>query len=324
MAIQCQCQSCQHAFSVRNEFGGKRIKCPKCSGVVSIPAVAKTNAGAAVSTQSAPKFNSGLMGLLDEAGVEAKKTGPTCANCASPMAAGSVICVECGFNMATGEKLVTTDFAGALASEETTPKENADQLLEKAEKEIEDTPVDADSQDFGDGADSYAIAIGALLVTTILLTVGLFVVFLMDSITQGTSSSEISLKACIWVGAAGLAWILIGMFIESPAKAVLEIIFIVVGVGIYFGVVVQASRDGTSFDDVNPFKLYTGFIIAVGYAVFYGVTRKGMLIYPAVMLVVAFLVGMASIAGIMFGSGEEAHQLNETIHAMVHLARPKI
>ena len=312
MAIECHCETCQHSFNVRNEFGGKRIKCPKCQSVVTIPVAA----AGAQAVSSAPKFNSGLMGLLDEAGVEGKKTGPSCGNCGSPMAPGSVVCVECGFNMATGEKLITTDFAGALTEQETTPKDNADQLLQKAEQEIDETPVDADSQDFGDGADSYAIAIGALLVTTVVLTVGLFIVFFMDSLTQGTSSSAISLEACKWVGAAGLLWLLIGMFIESPVRAVIQIVLTMVGFGLYFYFVFTEVTERVTFEDINPFKLYTGFILPVGFGAIYGISRKGMMIYPAIMVIVAYFVGLASIVGLMMGSGEEARVYVDSMTAI--------
>lgn len=292
MAIKCECDSCNHSFSVRNEFGGKKIKCPKCQSVVVIPQASNANLEP-VGTGTSP-YNMGLLGLLDEAGVKSKETGPACPQCAAPMAFGAVICVECGFNLATGEKLFTTDFAGGEAEDSGASRKNADQLLQKAEREIDETPIDADSQDFGDGADSYAIAVGAALLTTVLLTVGLVVVFFMDSLTQGSNSVEISLKASLWVGSISLAWILIAMFIESPTYAIINLVNLVVGLVVFL----------TAGNFENPFRGYSGFIFAIIFSLWYAFSRKGILIFPMMMLLLAFGVGLISAALSLFGSEE--------------------
>ena len=42
-----------------------------------------------------------LLDLLDEAGVESMTRGPACENCGAEMHPSAVVCVSCGFNMAT-------------------------------------------------------------------------------------------------------------------------------------------------------------------------------------------------------------------------------
>lgn len=37
MSISVSCPSCDHAFKARDEYGGKRVKCPKCGEALSVP-----------------------------------------------------------------------------------------------------------------------------------------------------------------------------------------------------------------------------------------------------------------------------------------------
>src|SRR5262245_36127683 len=52
MPISVTCGQCQHTVSVRDEFAGKRGKCPKCQAVVAIPAAAGVQLAAAPAPQS--------------------------------------------------------------------------------------------------------------------------------------------------------------------------------------------------------------------------------------------------------------------------------
>lgn len=38
MPISARCPKCSAAFRVKDEYAGKRTKCPKCGGPMSIPA----------------------------------------------------------------------------------------------------------------------------------------------------------------------------------------------------------------------------------------------------------------------------------------------
>lgn len=122
MPIRVTCQ-CGQSLSVPDEMAGKSGRCPKCKGVLKVPAagaaVAKTPASgtatpaaasnkptpakaAPAATSAAP--NSNLAGLFDEVGL-VKKTGKFCPSCDAPLDPRAVICVSCGFNLAEGKKL---------------------------------------------------------------------------------------------------------------------------------------------------------------------------------------------------------------------------
>ena len=122
MAIQAQCGSCGATFKAKDELAGKRVKCPKCAQPMVIqqtglvPAqrqVAQRPASQAETSLSVsrPVGHNPLLDLLDEAGVESVPKGPICPNCGADMEPNAVICVECGFNIATGLKLETEEYA---------------------------------------------------------------------------------------------------------------------------------------------------------------------------------------------------------------------
>ncbi len=135
MPIRIQCQ-CGHSLQVPDQLAGKSGKCPKCSNVIKIPvpsggsskpaapegtatkaASAKPGAGSKAPSASAPKptakaavkqaapaAKAGLDDLFDQVGL-VKKTGTFCPGCDAPMQPGTALCVKCGFNLETGQKL---------------------------------------------------------------------------------------------------------------------------------------------------------------------------------------------------------------------------
>jgi Zn-dependent protease with chaperone function len=54
VAITITCSQCQHTLSVKDEYAGKRGKCPKCQTVVSIPAPATAAAGRSAAAPPPP------------------------------------------------------------------------------------------------------------------------------------------------------------------------------------------------------------------------------------------------------------------------------
>lgn len=54
MPIEVYCESCQKKLRVPDTAAGKRIKCPKCQGVISVPAVANGSAAAPTVAPSTP------------------------------------------------------------------------------------------------------------------------------------------------------------------------------------------------------------------------------------------------------------------------------
>jgi len=139
------------------------------------------------------------------------------------MSANSIICVNCGFNATTGEFLETQidDDGNRLDSDEKT----ADQLLAKAEQEIDESPVSAVNQDFGDGADSYVIALGAMAFAGILILVGLAVVLFMEHMTSEIGAATIGFYVSIGVFLVSHLAITIAAFLDSLGKGILSLLF---------------------------------------------------------------------------------------------------
>lgn len=98
MPIKFKCE-CGKTMSVPDKLAGKKGKCPSCQKPLKVPTLKKqSSAGAA-----APK-GPALDSLLDDVGL-VQKSGPVCPNCAAPIKKGAVVCVSCGMNFETGEKL---------------------------------------------------------------------------------------------------------------------------------------------------------------------------------------------------------------------------
>ena len=275
MPIKVKC-ACGHGFVARDEFGGKRVKCPACKQVLTVPdapqasggtpagpagaggakpgpggtgenprsasqsisatrrSISATRGGGGISatqkvaTIAPPKVpgksNPGanrpsqplasndrynpLLDLLDEAGVKSQSALPTCPNCEAEMAPTAIICIQCGFNRETGERLETFSDVRFEDDTSTHVESDANTILAKAEQELQNTaggPVV--DEDFGDGSDSIVVAVGAMLGFLVLLVIGVFTVLIMDRLTGQVDPSQIS-------------------FVVSSAIAVLTAIYI--------------------------------------------------------------------------------------------------
>ncbi|MEZ6136878.1 MAG: hypothetical protein R3C53_18440 [Pirellulaceae bacterium] len=106
MAIKFKC-GCGHVLSVPDKFAGKNGKCPKCQKVLKVPTpkvgVASPAQPAARPAPVAPAGQ--LDSLFDEVGLT-QKSGPICPSCAAEIKPGTVVCVACGTNLQTGEKML--------------------------------------------------------------------------------------------------------------------------------------------------------------------------------------------------------------------------
>lgn len=139
MPIRVTC-SCGQSLSVPDAMAGKSGKCPKCAGIIRIPATSTNAATSSTGSQatgsqatgsqagktekppekrpspaslSSPATGGALDRLFAEAGLD-KKKGPECPACKSPIDPTASICVKCGFNLATGQKMkgVAVEVAG--------------------------------------------------------------------------------------------------------------------------------------------------------------------------------------------------------------------
>lgn len=235
MPITAQCDSCTAKFKVKEELAGKKVKCPKCSKPFTIKAVSKAKPNPKPKPKSKPikkavdEFDlapatprmaaNPMLDLLDTAGVESTPKGPVCTNCGSELSPMAIICIECGFNNDTGKQLETATYSdpGVVDSGMT----DAEKILAKAEKEIDEMPVSAADQDFGDGADSFLIAGVALVGAAILVGIGLGVMFTMDKIGEEVNTGLISFFGAIGLYLFCVAWITFIAFKAKPLHGVI-------------------------------------------------------------------------------------------------------
>lgn len=107
MPISFACR-CGKKFQVKDDWAGKKSKCPACGAVLTIPAPA-------AKTTAPPESN--LKDLLAEEGYAIhedeeekpkQKAGPPCPACNEPMQPGAVLCVLCGFDTRIGKQRTPT------------------------------------------------------------------------------------------------------------------------------------------------------------------------------------------------------------------------
>ncbi len=99
MPINITCQ-CGQQLTAKDEFVGKRVKCPKCGGplLIAKPKSAQSKSGTAGDGQS-------ISDLLDDVGMRAGVN--RCQGCGAELSEQSVLCVMCGFDMRKGHRIKT-------------------------------------------------------------------------------------------------------------------------------------------------------------------------------------------------------------------------
>ncbi|HMO12663.1 MAG TPA: hypothetical protein PKD64_09695 [Pirellulaceae bacterium] len=234
MSIRTTCQ-CGFSFNAKNELAGKRVKCPRCTQALQIPSApekAAVQAGKSASL-SGRSVNRALLDLLDEEGVQGLPQGPICQSCGNVMSASSVICVNCGFNTATGEHLQTVIDYGEDYDPSLEGKTNAELLLAQAEKDISETPISSQEQDFGDGADSIVIAFVAAAVAGILILAGLAVVLVMEYATADINPAVIAVVVSGIIAFSCHITIVVFAFMDEVVQGVLSLLIPIYA--IYYG-----------------------------------------------------------------------------------------
>jgi hypothetical protein len=92
MPIHVECD-CGKSLNVPDKLAGKKGKCPACGAVLNIPA-GDTDDEPKVELKAPPSKATGTVGRK-------------CPNCSKNWPADAVICVACGTNLITGERLTT-------------------------------------------------------------------------------------------------------------------------------------------------------------------------------------------------------------------------
>ena len=223
MAIKARCGNCNTGFTAKDSLAGRQVKCPKCKQQMQIPSRAVTTQTARTVTTATAAAHNPLLDLLDEAGVESMPRGPVCENCGSEVANNAIICVQCGFNMATGQQMETAVFDDQDDGEVTDVPgmTDAEKILAQAEKDIDDMPVSSYGQDFGDGAESILIAGVALGILAVLVAIGVGTIFVMDQLGDLVKSSVISFWASMMLALACIIWITLVAFLTKASQGII-------------------------------------------------------------------------------------------------------
>jgi uncharacterized membrane protein YhaH (DUF805 family) len=210
MPIRVVCR-CGQSLSVPDAMAGKSGKCPKCAEIIKIPSAssaappgkvtATTAAGkvptpqqkvakpsAAKSGMPGPSKPVAAGGALDklfaEAGLD-KKKGPECPSCKVSIAPNAAICVQCGFNLATGQKM-----KGVAIESSNDPSQFSNRQLEHAHRSLK-KETEADEAAKYTGAPwwvSLAVVLGMVMVIA-------FGVIMVEGSGPAESEDGISLKA---------------------------------------------------------------------------------------------------------------------------------
>lgn len=218
MAIKVTC-TCGQSFKAKDELAGKRARCPKCSQPLLIP-MADTDELTLAAPIDVPKYNP-LDDILSEEGVRHAPQGPVCPNCTEPISPHAIICVQCGFNLQTGEKVVANldpdedDDEAATAGMTETEK-----MLYKAEKEIQDMPISADNEKFGDEGDSYIIAVVGLTVIAACVALAVYTIVQLDKIEDFNTPLVSAWMSVIFV-IGSMVSVTITAFKERPLEGYL-------------------------------------------------------------------------------------------------------
>jgi uncharacterized Zn finger protein (UPF0148 family) len=249
MPIKVTCQ-CGQSFAAKDEMAGKAVRCPKCKQPLKIPggpsqrpagpaqggAGGRGQAPAAGGAPAAAAAAGGDLGdLFDELGLEAPaptETGHPCPSCGRPMKQGAVLCVNCGFNLQTGQR-VASEAPPPPPEEAAHGASAAEAMIARATKEIEGTPISSDAQDFGEGTNPLAWVL--LLCLPLLLGLSVFAVSMWGNYIR-------SYMDFISAGAGKSNWTLVTLALLSLALTIVtmvawfRIVFIALDEKIVFGV----------------------------------------------------------------------------------------
>lgn len=119
MSASITCPGCGKNYNFKAELAGKKVKC-KCGTVMAVP------------TAPPPEDEDAIFDLAPDPELEKAKAvkqttrpahaeGPACPSCGEAMGDGSVICVNCGFNVKTGKKMKGVGAAAPVAPSQTQP-----------------------------------------------------------------------------------------------------------------------------------------------------------------------------------------------------------
>jgi hypothetical protein len=145
MSIKVSCQ-CGQSFTAKDDLKGQTLLCPKCSQPLTIGEDAPTAAS-----------GGGMNELFDDIGLKEVK-GRRCPNCGEGLPSDGFLCVHCGFNSQTGEKVTGVDASVAASGERVTQS-----ILDNAATRIEDDKLH-EKKNRTQGAPVWMLLVGLALV----------------------------------------------------------------------------------------------------------------------------------------------------------------
>ena len=97
--------------------------------------------------------------------------------------------------------------------------------MAKAERSISDMPETAEGQDFGDGADAYVVAIGAVAMMAFFVVVGVVIVLAMEQFGDVFGIGYLSFLGLIFLICLSQIWIAVVGFFEGIEHGLLSLFF---------------------------------------------------------------------------------------------------
>lgn len=107
MPVRVTCAKCAKVMNLKDEFAGKKIRCPGCKEVIQVPALSKP---APVSTRSTAKRPARVAPAkkpqtATEPTVTMSKDGTICPSCGTPIPKGGQSCPKCKYHLKLKRKL---------------------------------------------------------------------------------------------------------------------------------------------------------------------------------------------------------------------------
>jgi len=101
--VKFNCPSCGRTLNVKDEYAGKKARCPGCKEALTVPFAPEAAEAAAAQPAAAAS---------------------ACPSCGGTLADGAVFCVACGYDLRTGKQLRTV--TGGGDPEEEAPDDDED------------------------------------------------------------------------------------------------------------------------------------------------------------------------------------------------------
>src|SRR4030095_15214590 len=101
--IKFSCPHCQQHIQADSSYGGTEIACPTCNGGLIMPGApaAPTRVSLRVSGETTPAQTP-----TPAPAPQPDSAASTCPSCSAAMPRGAILCINCGYNLKTGQRMV--------------------------------------------------------------------------------------------------------------------------------------------------------------------------------------------------------------------------